>query len=97
MKEPESNELVRKSRKIAAQFDDEDEQVVQKQYEINPDQIQTVQYLSNILMPLLETYAITGHVMNRLVQKQLLENELVEEVMEELKFQLGEGYIQYGK
>ncbi|XP_066158287.1 glycerol-3-phosphate acyltransferase 1, mitochondrial isoform X2 [Euwallacea fornicatus] len=93
--EQESNDFVMRSRKIAAQFDDEEDEVLQKQYQVDLEKLDTVKHLANILMPLLETYSITGKTLDKLVQKELLENELIEEVLEDMKFELGQGNIKY--
>lgn len=98
--EADTNELIQKSRKIASQFDDEEqEEAFQKLYEINTSQaaMDTVKYLANILMPLIEAYAIAGFTLDKLVQRQLLENELVDDVLQEMKSQLGRGSLKYGK
>ncbi|XP_066253087.1 glycerol-3-phosphate acyltransferase 1, mitochondrial isoform X2 [Euwallacea similis] len=93
--EQKNNEFTARSRKIAAQFDDEEYEVFQKQYQVDTEKLDTIKHLANVLMPLLEAYSITGKTLDKLVQKELLENELVEEVMEDMKFELGEGNIKY--
>lgn len=84
------------------QFDsDEDEQELptpQKIYKINPNKsaVDTLKYLRIPIMPLVETYTITAFTLDKLVERQLLENEFVNEVMNELKMQLGHGTVKYG-
>lgn len=98
----DESELVQRSKRIASQFEDENEEeenerFFQKLYKLNATK-ETVDFLKdlrNILLPLVETYAVTAFVLDKLVQRQLLENELVEEVLIELKNQLSRGSIDY--
>ncbi|XP_019771781.2 glycerol-3-phosphate acyltransferase 1, mitochondrial isoform X1 [Dendroctonus ponderosae] len=96
--EAESNELVRRSRNIARQFEDDDEEEpFQKLYKINTSKeaMENVKYMAHILMPLIEAYAITGFTLETLVQRQLLESELVASVLKEMKEQLATGSLNY--
>lgn len=91
---------MRKSRNIARQFeDDDDEEVFQKLYKINTSReaVENIKYMAHILMPLIEAYAITGFTLETLVQRQLLESELVASVLKEMKEQLATGSLNYGK
>ncbi|XP_050310386.1 glycerol-3-phosphate acyltransferase 1, mitochondrial isoform X1 [Anthonomus grandis grandis] len=94
-----SNDLMAKSRKMAAQFDDEEDEnpTFQKLYRINTSREAKgcVEYLKTILMPLMETYAVTGFTLDKLVQRQLLENELVGDVLKEMKSQVERGSLKY--
>ncbi|KAL1491850.1 hypothetical protein ABEB36_012385 [Hypothenemus hampei] len=94
------DELVKKSRKMAAQFENDgyvNDEYVPKTYELRSDKVDTVKYFAQILMPLVETYAIAGWTLRNLVKKQLLENELVEEIVRELKNQLEAQTVHYGE
>nr|CAI5833349.1 unnamed protein product [Callosobruchus analis] len=88
------NELCLRSRRIARQFDDQDgeeeEAIPQKIYKINPNKeaVETLKYLRVPLMPLVESYAVTAFTLDKLVGRQLLENELIDDVLNELKAQL---------
>ncbi|CAH1970223.1 unnamed protein product [Acanthoscelides obtectus] len=96
------NELNLRSRRIARQFDDQDaeqdvEAIPQKIYKINPNKeaVDTLKYLRVPLMPLIESYAITAFTLDKLVGRQLLENELIDDVLNELKAQLALKTVKY--
>lgn len=48
-------------------------------------------------MPLLEAYAITAFCLDKLVGRDLLENEFINEIMKEMKIGLEKGTLKYGK
>nr|CAH7741116.1 unnamed protein product [Callosobruchus chinensis] len=97
------NELTLRSRRIARQFDDQDgeeeggEAIPQKIYKINPNKeaVETLKYLRVPLMPLVESYAVTAFTLDKLVGRQLLENELIDDVLNELKAQLSLKTVKY--
>ncbi|CAG9760439.1 unnamed protein product [Ceutorhynchus assimilis] len=93
-----TKELVNKSNAIDDDDDDDDkEEVFQTLYKLNTSKEakQTIKYLANILMPLIEAYAVTGFTLDKLVRRQLLETELVDEILKEMKSLLKRGSIQY--
>lgn len=99
--ENDESEQVQKSRRIAKQFDDDDDDLLEteKPYILN-NQIESLEYLKflrGLVQPLIETYAITAFVLEKLVGRSLLENELVEDVINELQLQLGQNTINYGE
>lgn len=97
----EDTQLNARSRRIAKQFEDdnEEEQYPEKVYKVNPNKsaVDTLAYLRGILMPLIESYCITAFTLDKLVGRQLLESELIQNVLDELKMQLTLGVIKYGK
>lgn len=90
-----------RSRRIARQFDDEDEEeiVLQKIYKFNRNKwaVDTLKFLRIAIMPLIESYSIAAFTLEKLVGRQLLENELLDEIVKEIKLQLSNGTIKYGK
>lgn len=99
--ENNENEQVLKSRRIAKQFDDDDDLVeaAEKPYILNTqtESLEYLKFLRGLVQPLIETYAITAFVLEKLVGRSLIENELVEDVIKELQLQLGQNTINYGK
>lgn len=90
-----------KSRRIARQFDDDDEEevVLQKIYKFNPNKsaVDALKALRTPIGALLESYSMAAFSLEKLVGGQLLENELVGEVLKELKLQIANGTVIYGK
>lgn len=94
----EDSELAQKSKKLATQFDDDEhEPTFQKMYKINANEVtlQYIQFLANIIMPFVETYAISAFTLDKLVGRQLLECELIDYVLHEMKSQLSRGSLKY--
>lgn len=95
------SELNQRSRRIARQFDDEDEEemVLEKIYKFNRNQsaIDTLKYLRVTIMPLIESYSVAALSLEKLIGRQLLEKELIDEILSELKLQLTKETIRYGK
>lgn len=89
------------SRRIAKQFDDDsdEERVIETQYEINMKDgcIEYLRFLKGLFMPLVEAYVITTLCLDKLVNTQLLENELIMSILDEMKRQLATGSLKYGK
>lgn len=99
--EDEETNLIKRSRRLAKQFDEdnEDETIPQKIYKMNPNKgaVDSLKYLRVPVTPLLETYAITAFTLEKLVGRQLFENELIHEVLEELKAEFSCGGIKYAE
>lgn len=79
--------------------DDEEEIMLQKIYKLNPNKsaVDTLKYLRAPMIPFIESYSIAAFSLEKLVGRQLLENELIDEVIKEMKLQLANGTIKYGK
>ncbi|KAJ8935061.1 hypothetical protein NQ314_013034 [Rhamnusium bicolor] len=92
-----------RSRRIAKQFEDNDdeevEECLQKIYKVNPNKsaVDTLKHLKGTVMPLIESYSITAFTLDKLVGRQLLEEELLKDILAELESQLVAGTIKYGK
>ncbi|KAJ8920132.1 hypothetical protein NQ315_011789 [Exocentrus adspersus] len=89
-----------RSRRIARQFDDDDDEQVegpQKIFKINPNKtaVDNLKHLRAILMPLVESYAITAFTLDKLVGREMLESDLIQNVLDELKLQLSLGTVKY--
>lgn len=90
-----------KSRKIAAQFDanssDEESRIFLK-YEFNykPELVEYLKFLKGLIIPILETYSIAAFCLDKLVGRSLLENELIKQIMDELKIGLKKKTLKYG-
>uniref|UniRef100_A0A6P7G532 Glycerol-3-phosphate acyltransferase 1, mitochondrial isoform X1 n=1 Tax=Diabrotica virgifera virgifera TaxID=50390 RepID=A0A6P7G532_DIAVI len=98
----EENDLNIRSRRLARQFDDDDneeERISPKIYKLNPNKeaVDALKYLRVPIAPFVDTYAITAFTLDKLVGRQLLESELLSDVLEELKSQLSSGGIKYGE
>ncbi|CAG9822276.1 unnamed protein product [Phaedon cochleariae] len=98
----EETELSRRSRRIAKQFDDNDndyDEGPRKVYRRNQDPaaVDTLRCLRAPLMPLIECYATTAFALDKLVGRQLLEEELVRETLNELKERLAQGTLEYAE
>ncbi|KAG5891867.1 hypothetical protein JTB14_015886 [Gonioctena quinquepunctata] len=98
----EDTQLHARSRRIAKQFDDNDddaEDFAQKIYKMNPNKsaADTLKNLRVIIMPLIEAYAVTAFTLDKLVGRQLLESELVGHVSDELKSQVDLGTVKYSE
>lgn len=97
----DNNELNQRSRRLARQFDDENEEevILQKMYKFNPNKsaMDTLKYLRIAILPFIEAYSITAFSLEKLIGRNLLESELIDEVMQEMKLQVTNGVIKYGK
>lgn len=49
------------------------------------------------LRPLIDTYTVTAKCLHRLVDRQVPENDFVQEVLSEIKSQLSKGFCSYGE
>lgn len=63
----------------------------------NKSAVDTLKYFRILLAPLLESYAITAFTLDKLVGRQLLESEFVNDTLAEMKSQLVLGNVKYGK
>lgn len=100
----QDTELNSRSRRLARQLEDEDdenfeEKVPQKIYKVNPNKeaVDTLKYLRVAVTPLIETYAVTAFTLDKLVGRQLLESELINDILAEIQSQLSSGGVEYGK
>lgn len=48
-------------------------------------------------MPLIESYSVTAFCLDKIVGRPLLENDIVREILGEMRLQLGSGSLIYGK
>ncbi|CAH1099944.1 unnamed protein product [Psylliodes chrysocephalus] len=100
----QDTELNSRSRRLARQLEDEDdenfeEKVPQKIYKVNPNKeaVDTLKYLRVAVTPLIETYAVTAFTLDKLVGRQLLESELINDILAEIQSQLSSGGVEYGE
>lgn len=54
-------------------------------------------FLRGMIVPLVEAYSITALSLDKLVNRQLLENEFIMDVLAEMKRQLVTGSLKYGE
>ncbi|XP_049780359.1 glycerol-3-phosphate acyltransferase 1, mitochondrial isoform X1 [Schistocerca cancellata] len=73
---------------------DEESYTKPTHYVVNLDakSIEHLRYFEGLLRPLIDTYAISADVLSRLVGRQLLEKELVQEILAEIKTQIDLGH-----
>ncbi|RZC42703.1 glycerol-3-phosphate acyltransferase 1, mitochondrial [Asbolus verrucosus] len=99
VEEKEDTEQVVRSKRIARQFDDDDldEAATEKPYILNDDKaaVEHLKFLEGLIMPLIETYAITAFTLEKLVGRSLLENELINDILNEIQLQLSDGSLKY--
>lgn len=97
----EVQETTVKSRKIAQQFDDSEDEDIRDVllYEFNNkrDVVEYLQYLKGLLMPIMEAYTITAFCLDKLVGRSLLESEFVNVILDEIKIGLRKETLKYGK
>lgn len=90
-----------KSRRLAKTVEDDDENYIipSVKYKINNTKKadEYLEFLRGLIAPLIETYAVTAFCMDKLVGRSLLESELIEEIMNELKMSLSKNMLKYGK
>ncbi|KAL3268704.1 hypothetical protein HHI36_007806 [Cryptolaemus montrouzieri] len=84
--------LESKSRKLALQFEDDEEEAVYipLKYQLNNDSKvrEYLEFYRVIVLPLLECYAVSAQTIARLVGKTMLETELIKETLDNLRMQL---------
>lgn len=89
-----------KSRRLAKTFEDDDEEEIipALRYQINKKKnaAEYLEFLRGLIAPLIETYAVTAFCMDKLVGRSLLESELIDEIMNELKMSLSKSMLKYG-
>lgn len=89
-----------KCKNLAKQFeDDEVIEATEKPYTLTNGKtaIERLNFLQGLLMPVVETYAISAFTLEKLIGRSLMENELVSDIVNEIKLQLAEGSVKYGK
>ena len=79
------------------QIDSDEEYFSPARYEINDNALEYIGFLKNIIMPLIEAYSISALCLKKLIGKQLLENDLIAEILDEMKLQLLGGSLTYGE
>lgn len=94
--------LSQKSRRLAQQFDDDysdddREDYVYYELDTNEESLAHLEFLKGCFAPLVEAYSVTALTLDKLVGRQLLENELITDILDEMKRQLAEGTLKYGK
>lgn len=90
-----------RSRKIAQQFNDDDaeqEELPHVVYKINRDvgAQEELRYLGRLVMPLVDSYFVTAFILNKLDERQLLEEDLLNDILTEMRAQLANGSLSYG-
>lgn len=91
--------MVARSRRIAEQFDEDVDGIIATQlYTLNSSETvsEYLIFLQHLLMPLIETYSTTAYTLDKLVGRSLIENELLDEILSEMKRQLSDGSLIYG-
>ncbi|XP_049823463.1 glycerol-3-phosphate acyltransferase 1, mitochondrial isoform X2 [Aethina tumida] len=89
-----------RSRKIAQQFNDDDaeqEEIPHVVYKINRDVAaqEELRYLGRLVMPLVDSYFVTAFILNKLDERQLLEEDLLNDILTEMRAQLANGSLSY--
>ncbi|XP_017778247.1 PREDICTED: glycerol-3-phosphate acyltransferase 1, mitochondrial isoform X1 [Nicrophorus vespilloides] len=76
---------------------DDEERVVYNpvQYQLNAKGKEYAFFLRSLLMPLIEAYSVTASSLYKLVDRTVLENELVKDILEEMKSELSSGSLLY--
>lgn len=91
------------SQRYAKNFDDsedEDDFISSKPspvFTLNQQEDDKLELFHMTLRPLIDTYTVTASCLVKLVDKQVPENEFVQEVLSEIKSGLTYGYCSYGK
>ncbi|KAF2900464.1 hypothetical protein ILUMI_05716 [Ignelater luminosus] len=87
-----------RGRRIAEQlFDESSEQHVSKRLTINDkeESLEYLKFVKGLLMPLIESYSVSAFCLDKIVGRPLLENDLVREIISEMRLQLGAGSLVY--
>lgn len=92
---------MRRARRTANEYFSDDVEEAEDElpeYELNNKEecVQYIGFLKGVLMPLIEAYTVAAFTLDKLIGRQLLENDLVKEVLEEIKRNLTDGYAAYG-
>ncbi|XP_008197640.1 glycerol-3-phosphate acyltransferase 1, mitochondrial isoform X2 [Tribolium castaneum] len=99
VEEVRDDEQVARSKKIAQEFEDEDldEAATEKPYVLSNEKgaVERLRFMQGLLMPLVETYAVSAFTLEKLVGRSLLENELISDILSEIKLQIAEGTVKY--
>lgn len=96
----DGDERVAMSNRIARELEDEEDEAIEKPYVLNKENETSgeyLKYLRGLLMPLVETYSMAALVLKNVVGKTVLENEIVENVLKDIRAQLEEGNLKYRK
>ncbi|KAK9877273.1 hypothetical protein WA026_017664 [Henosepilachna vigintioctopunctata] len=83
--------LEAKSRRIAQQFEeDEEDAYVSYKYQLNDDADvhNYLQFYRAVVHPLLECYAVSAQTLKHIVNKTVLETELIKDILDNLRMQL---------
>ncbi|XP_022917375.1 glycerol-3-phosphate acyltransferase 1, mitochondrial isoform X2 [Onthophagus taurus] len=90
-------EDVQKSKRIAQQFDDssDEDYCPAVEYKLNEKATDYLIYLRSVLRSLVEAYATTAFTLEKIIGRSLIENELVGDIMSEMKKQLADGSLLY--
>lgn len=90
---------IQKSKKLAKLFEEDSDDDYQSapQYKFNEEKIETVKFLRGLLLPLVEAYTVTASSLDKLVGRELLEKEFINEVSVEMRRLLSTGSFKYGK
>lgn len=88
-----------RGRRIAEHLfqDDEERTHVLKKLKINnkKETQEYIKFASSLLIPLIESYSIAAFCMDKLIGQSISENELIREILDEMREQLGTGSISY--
>lgn len=94
------------SKRFAKTFDDSDDEEynmrkeqASKQYRVNlgDEYSSKMEFLHRILRPLIDTYTFSAFSLKKLVGRSLLERDLVQEILSEIKTNLDLGIVSYGE
>ncbi|XP_074108146.1 glycerol-3-phosphate acyltransferase mino isoform X1 [Cotesia typhae] len=94
------------SRRYAKNFDDssDEEYAVQNaakkiQYKLNleADSSGRMEFLHTILRPIIDTYTFSAFALRKVVGRSLVERDLVQEILSEIKINIDRGVINYGE
>ncbi|KAK7863758.1 hypothetical protein R5R35_011159 [Gryllus longicercus] len=96
---------IRPSRRIPSylEYDSEEDDLAnaepQTKYTLNieRDALRRLDFLHGLLRPLVDTYAASASVLERLASRSRSEKELVHDILAEVKVQLDSGQCQYGE
>lgn len=95
---PETDDIedTRRLQRMASELTDEyDKRESTVEYKVNPVGNEHLSFLRGLLTPLVEGYAIAAFCLDRIVNNTLLENELIEAILSEMKTQLRIGTLKY--
>ncbi|XP_034949912.1 glycerol-3-phosphate acyltransferase 1, mitochondrial isoform X2 [Chelonus insularis] len=94
------------SKRYARNFDDSsDEEYAVKnaskktEYKVNldADSLDRIEFLHTILRPLIDTYTFSAFTLRKLVGRSLLEKDIIQEILGEIKTNIDLGVVSYGE